>query len=173
MRAEVGAVVRALVAEARVGVRASYVAERAGVPVAAAREDLVRLAEVGDVDMRFEVMCPSDGRTVKTFGVGEELPATLFDFDCNGGEPFDVTDQLIWVSFTPSSSLRDEVERDAEQPTPKVAKLPKRRSPLSGLAPKKASRTPTPTRHRSLSKSSSYGGTPRQAVARPTTSTAR
>lgn len=60
-------------------------------------------------------MCPWDGRTVASFKVRDQIPATYQDDECSDGEEFDVTLELIWVTFTPTEDFVSEVREDQEQ----------------------------------------------------------
>lgn len=113
MRPEVVAAVRQLAREGRTRFRASFVAARAQVPLDDARRDLVALAKVGDLAMRFELMCPSTGDTVETFAATDRIPKKFSSYDCDDGDEFEVTPELLWVTFTPTDELTQEVERDA------------------------------------------------------------
>lgn len=147
MRAEVIQAVRDLAREQRSRFRASYVAERAGVPIDHARRDLVALSRLGEVSMNFELLCPWDYTTIATFGAREEIPTVFTDEACGGGEEFEVTPELIWVTFTPTDALRAEVAADAEDvedPTTEGGEPPgNRRSPRRGRRARASIGSPT------------------------------
>ena len=112
MRPEVVTVVRDLAQDRRNRFRAGFVAARAGVPVEDARRDLLRLVSVGMLLMNFELLCPDDDTTVATFSARDQIPATFSTEECGEGAEFEVTPELIWVTFTPTDKLRTEVERE-------------------------------------------------------------
>ena len=116
MRPEVVAAVRELAREGRARFRASYVAERAHVDPEIARRDLVALTRAGAVKMIFELRCPWDGATVASFREREHIPTTFASWQCQHGEEFDVTPELIWVTFSPSDDLNADVAGDVEDP---------------------------------------------------------
>lgn len=111
MRAEVVAAVNDLAREGRSRFRASYVAERAGVSIDDARRDLVGLWKAGTLRMNLELLCPFDGATVATFEDRDRIPTTFSSWECGNGEEFEVTPELIWVTFSPTNELRGDVER--------------------------------------------------------------
>jgi hypothetical protein len=114
MRAEVVSAVRELVREGRKGFRASYVAERAQVALADAQRDLVALAQVGDLQMNFEVMAP-DGRTVAVFHERDRIPDTMVDDEAEdeAQAEFRVTPRNIWVTFSPTKDLLDQLASES------------------------------------------------------------
>lgn len=137
MRSEVVEIVRQLALENRPRFRASYVADRARVSVDEARRDLVRLASAGELAMNFELLCPFDDSTVATFAEREQIPATYASDECGDGEEFEVTPELIWVTFSPVDSFRAEVEAEEAQSRedPRSADTPgNRRGPRRGRA---------------------------------------
>lgn len=113
MRPEVVQVVHDLARENRARFRASYVATRAGVPLDDARRDLVALSQIGDLKIAFELLCPWDGTTLQAFAAREEIPREFSAFECGNGEPFEVTPELIWVTFTPTEDLRHQIADEA------------------------------------------------------------
>jgi len=108
MHAEVVEFVQSLAARDRRRFRASYVADQTSVAVDQVRRDLMDLVTIGDLVVNFEVISPESGETLKVFGAKEEIPASLSDED---GEPFEVSEGLIWVSFSPTSKLKDSASR--------------------------------------------------------------
>lgn len=117
MRPEVVSVVRDLARAKRTRFRASFVAEEAGVPVEDARRNLVKLADVGDLQMNFELLSPFDDSTVATFSSRDRIPTVFASDDSGHGEEFEVTPDLIWVTFSPTDNLVAEVEREHESPS--------------------------------------------------------
>ena len=116
MRAEVVSVVRELAREKRPRFRASFIAERAGVTLDEARRDLVKLAKVGDLIIHFELICPFDDASIATFDAREQIPTVFASDECGDGEEFDVTPELIWVTFSPTDELIADAERENERP---------------------------------------------------------
>jgi hypothetical protein len=112
VRPEVVSAVHDLAHERASRFRASFVAARAGVPVEDARRDLLRLASVGMLLMNFELLCPFDDASIATFRERDQIPATFSSEECGEGEEFEVTPELIWVTFTPTDKLRTEAEQE-------------------------------------------------------------
>jgi hypothetical protein len=143
-------VVRELAKEGRPRFRASYVADQAGVSQDVARRSLVKLAAAGELVMNFELLSPVDDSTVAIFHEREQVPK-MFALDESGdGEEFEVTPDLIWVTFSPSEELLAEVrseQTDDATPTSSEGGPP---GNLSGPRRPRAARA-TPTRSRPTS----------------------
>jgi hypothetical protein len=148
MRAEVVEVVRQLATEDRPRFRASYVAERAGVPVDVTRRDLVRLAAGGELTMSFELLCPDSGDTIAVFNERDQIPTTFASDECGDGDEFEVTTDLIWVTFTITDALRAEVARDTA--CAGAVNPPDPPGNRGGSRRRRAARASTTSRHTSL-----------------------
>jgi hypothetical protein len=93
---------------------ATLVAEIANVSVADARHALLELAAQGDLIANYEVTCPDNGRTVKTYHSLEDVPfgEEVHSDLCDDPEPFLLEQRDVWVSFSPSRELLQRVLRD-------------------------------------------------------------
>lgn len=111
MHAEVLEFVQDLANRDRKRFRASFVAQHTSVAIDQVRRDLMDLAKIGDLVANFEVVSPESGETLRSFREREEIPTTLEDAD---GELFEVNEQLIWVSFSPTAKLRDDAAGSAK-----------------------------------------------------------
>jgi hypothetical protein len=122
-------VVRDLAARGATHFHASYVAKEAGIPVGDARERLEKLREEGLVDVHFEVVCPGCDRTISSFDLGQKVPygEAIDDDECDA-EPFELTEDEILVTYSPSRDLLLRINRDTG---PESAK--KKRAPRRGL----------------------------------------
>lgn len=105
--AAVRTVVEELAARGARGFRASHVATVAHEDIEKVRHDLVRLVGDGLLTMNFEVLCPDNGASVRTYGTREEIPfgQEISDERCESLAPFIVDEDLLWVTFTPSRQL--------------------------------------------------------------------
>jgi len=65
----------------------------------------MRLVDAGDLEVGFEIACPEDGRTIAIYRAGEALPIGEV-LDCEAcGEGHRITEDDIWVTFTPTYRL--------------------------------------------------------------------
>jgi len=139
MHAQVVEVVRGLAQEHRQRFRASFVAERAGVPVDDARRDLVKLVGAGELRMNFELLSPFDDSTVATFASEDQIPTSFSSYDTGDGEEFEVTPELIWVTFSPTEEFMAEVadesttRKPSDDPPPENPTRPRRRKSARGV----------------------------------------
>jgi hypothetical protein len=146
VRPEVVETVRSFAKEHRTRFRASFVADKAGVSLEEARRDLVRLASAGVVLMNFELLCPDDDATVATFREREEIPVTFSTDECGDGEEFEVTPELIWVTFTPTDEYRAEVAREESASRAPTAALAEEGAPPGKSQSQRAARNKTRSR---------------------------
>lgn len=129
-------VVRDLAARGATHFHASYVAKEAGIPVDDARVRLEKLREEGLVDVHFEVVCPGCDRTISSFDLGQKVPygEAIDDDECDA-EPFELTEDEILVTYSPSRDLLLRVNRDTGAEGAK-----KKRTPQGGLRRRISSR---------------------------------
>ncbi len=111
------------------GFRASFVAGEVGAPEREVRKVLGALVESGELEVRFEVLCPDNGRTVRTYSDYRDVP---FDEEmssdrCDSEEPFVVDKDNVWIAFVPSQSLLSRVNRRARGGPRKKGNAPKAR----------------------------------------------
>jgi hypothetical protein len=129
-------VVRDLAARGATHFHASYVAKQAGIPVGDARERLETLRGEGLVDVHFEIICPGCDRTIKSFSIGQTVPygEVIEDDECDA-EPFELTEDEILVTYSPSRDLLLTINRDTVADGAK-----KKKAPPKGLLRKISSR---------------------------------
>lgn len=86
------------------GFRASYVAKWTGQPLDEVQRQLATLVTQGDLEIRYELLCPDNGRLVRRYVATDTLPLgkTISRDDC---EEFEVTPQLLWVTYRPTADL--------------------------------------------------------------------
>jgi hypothetical protein len=86
------------------GFRASYVAKRTGRPLPAVQRELADMVTRGELEVRYELLCPDDGRLIARYTPADTLPIgeTVHHAEC---EEFDVTPQSLWVTYRPSADL--------------------------------------------------------------------
>lgn len=116
-------VVRDLAARGATHFHASLVAKQAEIPVATARERLEALREEGLVDVHFEVVCPDCDRTIASFDLGQKVPygAAMEDDECDA-DSFELTEDEILVTYSPSRDLLLKVNRDTDAESAKKKK---------------------------------------------------
>lgn len=106
---------------------ASYVAQRAGIDVPGAYEQLEALAQRGDLERHFELISPTTGRSLQEFHIGDELPmGETYESELDEEEPFVVGPEDILISFSPTERLR---ARAANMQKKKLASRPVESSP--------------------------------------------
>jgi hypothetical protein len=107
MSADIVDAVQALARESTRGFRASAVARRAHSPVDEVRQQLMQMVEHGQLELKFQLICPDNGRTICTFDAADELPLgkEMTDQRCETDEPFVVDKSTIWVTFKPTVEL--------------------------------------------------------------------
>jgi len=99
--------------EGTMGFRASAVARRLGSEMSEVTTALVELVKREMLRLRFDIVCPDNGRTVETYWQGESLPLgqTRHSDRCDTTEPFTVEKEHIWITFVPSEGFRARVRR--------------------------------------------------------------
>lgn len=98
---------------------ASYVAERAGVGLEDAYEQLEALAERHELNRHFELVSPLTGRSLRSFRLGDKLPiGATYDPDRDDDEPFVVSPENILVTFSPSAELQTRVQKKKDKGDP-------------------------------------------------------
>lgn len=129
-------VVRDLAARGATHFHASYVAKQAGITVGDARERLETLREEGLVDVHFEIVCPGCDRTITSFDLGQKVPygEAIEDDECDA-EPFELSENEILVTYSPSRDLLLRINRDTGADSAK-----KKRTPQKGLLRRISSR---------------------------------
>lgn len=100
---------RAIVELAQGGVsrfRPSLVAARTSDPVAEVHDVLAQLAQAGDLDAHFEVVCPNDEchRTAAFYPSVEDVPVGD-ELTCPSGHTFVVALRTVWAYYTPSRNM--------------------------------------------------------------------
>jgi hypothetical protein len=100
--------------------RASAIARRVGAEIENVRQQLMQLVGEGTLRLRFDVVCPDNGRTIKSFNEETALPIgqELSSDRCESGEPFVVEPQHIWVQFVPTEAFRTRVRRERARRSP-------------------------------------------------------
>lgn len=98
---------------------ASYVARKAGIDVAEAYRQLEDLATRHDLDRHFELISPLTGRSLQGFHLGDKVPiGEVCEPPEDDEEPFTITENDIWVTFSPTAQFRREIERKKKQAPP-------------------------------------------------------
>lgn len=99
--------------EGTMGFRASAVARRLGSDTSEVTTALVDLVKREMLRLRFDVVCPDNGRTVETYWEGDSLPLgqTRHSDRCETTEPFTVEKEHIWITFVPCEGFRARVRR--------------------------------------------------------------
>ena len=132
MAHEIAQIVQALSREGSSGFRASQVAKQSGSPLAEVQAALMELVEEGMLELRYQLICPDNGRTIKSFSADEELPIgqEVSDGRCETEEPFVVEKSNIWVTFRPSEALLRAANRELSEELKKnclTGQVPERR----------------------------------------------
>ena len=98
----------------------SAVAQRARTSVQAATAALTEMVQRGDLRLRFDLVCPGNGRTVKQFNEASEVPlGTLWEDNGVCDEPFVVEKRDVMIAFVPTERYRIRVQRQrAREPHP-------------------------------------------------------
>jgi hypothetical protein len=96
-------------------VRPSYVAEHTHADAAEAHAVLAAMAENGDLDSHFEVICNNSEchRTVARYERVDDVPLGK-ELECPSGHRTAVTLQNVWVYYTPSRDLLLRVNREGQ-----------------------------------------------------------
>lgn len=101
------------------GFHASAVARQIGSVTEIVAPALLGMVKRGQLKLRFDLLCPDNGRTITSFDAGDQLPiGQEWQSDrCDSPEPFVVERAHIWVVFVPTESYRIHVRRrhQAEQ----------------------------------------------------------
>lgn len=94
--------------------RASAVARRVGTDVGAVTPRLMEMVNDGRLRLRFDLLCPDNGRTIRSYREREELPIgqEVSSDRCGSDEPFVVEPQHIWIQFVPTEQFRSRVRRE-------------------------------------------------------------
>lgn len=100
--------------------RASYVARELHERADDVHAELAGLAERGDLDTHFEVICPDPDchRTAATYESEGDIPLDA-EVVCLSGHHSTVSLRNVWVYFTPSRELLLRVARDRAKPKKK------------------------------------------------------
>jgi hypothetical protein len=78
---------------------------------------LMQMVRDGRLRLRFDLLCPDNGRTITSFRQEDDLPiGKEWSSDrCAGDEPFIVERRHIWVQFVPTNEFRVRVRRNRVQ----------------------------------------------------------
>lgn len=117
MAHEVGQIVQALSREGSTGFRASQVAKQTDSPIVEVQTALMKMVDEGMLELRFQLICPDNGRTIKSYRAGETLPIgeEISDGRCESDDPFLVEKSNIWVTFKPSERLLRSANRELSE----------------------------------------------------------
>ena len=94
--------------------RASAIASRVGDAVEAVTPGLMQMVQDGQLRLQFDLICPDNGRTIRSYSDKEQLPIgqAVSSDRCDSDEPFVVEPQHIWIQFVPTEQLRVRVRRE-------------------------------------------------------------
>jgi rubredoxin len=107
----VGRVVERLAADGAQGFHASFVAKESRVAIDDVRSELARLAANGDIEERYELVCPNCGRTLKVFSKTDQLPLND-EIQCDSCDYVWVpTEQDVLVTYSPTAKTFARVNR--------------------------------------------------------------
>ena len=126
-REGVATVVETLTDEGSTGFRASAIARRVGASgIEAVTPALMEMVRDGRLRLRFDLLCPDNGRTITSFWEEDELPLGKdWSSDrCTSDEPFIVERRHIWVHFVPTEDFRIRVRRKHVQASRSAEKPP-------------------------------------------------
>jgi hypothetical protein len=113
-------VVKSLALEGAGHFHASYVAKQVGIATDQAHEQLAMLQTEGIIEINFDVICPDNLRTVKTYHLREEIPwGKLFTEETGDCEPFPLTEDDIDVTYSPTLNYTQRLLRNGERPSSK------------------------------------------------------
>lgn len=113
-------VVKGLALEGAGHFHASYVAKKVGIATDQAHEQLAMLQTEGVIEINFDLICPDNLRTVKTYHLREEIPwGELFVEETGDCEPFTLTEDDIDVTYSPTLSYTQRLLRNGERPSSK------------------------------------------------------
>jgi hypothetical protein len=126
MAIDVLPVVEELALAGSAGFRASFIADRLQASDEEIRLALIQLVDGGDLNLRFALLCPDNGRTIHVYSADQQLPIgeTVSNLKCESSEPFEVEKAHIWVTFEPSLRLVQRVNREATSCAKKKALQP-------------------------------------------------
>jgi hypothetical protein len=111
---KVQGVVTGLARSGAEGFHPSYVARQARRPLKDVLPILSNLAERGMLEETFELICPTCGRTVRRYKIGEELPIGQL-VECTESiddPPFVPSERDFIVTYTPTASYLSKLFRD-------------------------------------------------------------
>ena len=92
--------------------RASQIVQRTGADVGDVYEQLEALAAHGDLERHFELCHPITGRPLEEFRLGDKVPVgDTYESEDGREEPFIVTADDIFISFSPTLTLRKRAYR--------------------------------------------------------------
>jgi hypothetical protein len=113
-------VVKNLALDGRGHFHASVIADEVGISTDEAHEQLVDLQAKGIVTVNFDVICPDNLRTIKTFHLREEIPWDEWVVEPTGDcEPFKLTEEDIDVTYSPTYEYTQRLLRNGERPRSK------------------------------------------------------
>ncbi|HEX4188576.1 MAG TPA: hypothetical protein VHY83_11815 [Solirubrobacteraceae bacterium] len=106
-------IVEELTDEGTDGFRASAIARQLGLTVEQVSPVLLGMVSDGRLRLRSDVICPDNGRTIRSYWQGEQLPIgkTVQSDRCASDEPFVVTRDEIWITFVPTEKFRVAVRK--------------------------------------------------------------
>lgn len=114
MSSDVAQIVRELTEAGSTGFRASWIARQIDDNVDDIRNELMGMVRDGELQLKFDLLCPDSGRTIRSYGNEDELPLgeEVSDERCDTDEPFLVEKSNIWVTFEPTADLLRHTNRE-------------------------------------------------------------
>jgi hypothetical protein len=77
-----------------------------------AHKELEQLRVDGLVDVHVEILCPECDRTLRVYDLGQEIPlGELIEDESCEGQPFEVTEDDLFLTYSPSKELLLQVNR--------------------------------------------------------------
>jgi hypothetical protein len=120
--ADVLEVVEDLAAKGSRGFQASYVAKRLTKSVGPVAHFLLEMVNDGRLLLRFDLICPDNGRTLETFSLEQDLPIGQLRSYADD-EPFEVRQEDIWVSYIPTDTFKLAVQQKRENAVPIINQI--------------------------------------------------
>jgi hypothetical protein len=94
---------------------ASYVAKKSGLSVSEAKRELETLRRSKVVEVHFDVVNPHTDRTIKSYRLKQEVPiGKPFDDPTGDSEPFELTENDILVTYSPTSDFLLKLNRSGD-----------------------------------------------------------
>ena len=129
MSADVAQIVKELAEGGSAGFRASWIARQVDAEVDDVRNELMGMVHDGALQLKYQLLCPDNGRTIRSYSNEDELPLgeEVSDERCDTDEPFLVEKSNIWVTFEQTADLLRHTNRELSRQLKKNFQVIQRR----------------------------------------------